>query len=809
MVDLIDAEVERNPEALAVVGDDAVVTYGELDELANRIAHALDRADPGRTRVHGGVLVDPGARPVVAMVGVAKSGRAIVPLDTDSPPERLVELGRQTGPMVVVTDRRHATLLDSSTPTVVLEELADDLPTKRPNLPISPESGFLVNFTSGSTGRPKGALRNHRAQMHSVYTHATVSGYRPGARLGLVHGVAFAASRVTIWCGLGNGCSLHVRDARTHGPRGLASWLASERIAILLAPASLIDAMIEQDPPEEVLEHLDRVTFSGDVLRVDTVRRLQPFLRPDAEIHNAYGSSEIGGVATFRMRADDPLEGELVPAGRIRQDVEVRIVDPDDRGVGEIEVSGVMVAVRYIDDTTDARGSYREEGERRWFRSGDLGRIRADGLLEVHGRLDDRVKIRGQTIDPAEVERALRRHADVADVHVGARTVRGRDRLVAWVEPAAGSSPTVSGLRSGLRDELPGWMAPQSVVLVDRMLRTERGKIDRAGLAAPGSERPPLGVAFERPRTPVEQRLADAFGDVLGLDEVGRDDEFFDLGGDSLAAVEVIDRVGRALGEDLPTDAFLEAATPRALAARLQAEPQSDDERLVALQPSGGGVPVVLVHAGHGFVITYDHLARSLAGRRAAFGLQMLTRDRARDLFSLPGLAHRYADLLERRLRGPLIIAGFSGGSPLAHALSAELSGRGRSVPACVLLDPVHPGRRRRPTKALAYDLVSCTPVRLRPHQITQQRMAAAERGSRRYRPDAIPVPIVVARAELACPERWTGLTSVGLTVVDVPGDHVSMLHPPHSVALGERLEPLLQRLEAERPSQSVGSADQ
>jgi thioesterase domain-containing protein len=129
-------------------------------------------------------------------------------------------------------------------------------------------------------------------------------------------------------------------------------------------------------------------------------------------------------------------------------------------------------------------------------------------------------------------------------------------------------------------------------------------------------------------------------------------------------------------------------------------------------------------------------------------------------------------------------------------------------VAACVLLDPVGPGRRRRPTKALAYDLVSCTPVRLRPHRVTQQRMAAAERGSRRYRPDAIPVPIVMARAELAGPERWATLTSAGLTVVDVPGDHVSMLHPPHSVVLGERLEPLLQRLQSECPSIPAGSGD-
>lgn len=799
VVDLIEAQVDRDPDALAIAGEDSAFTYRELDVWANRIAHALSRVDPDRARAHAGVLVSTGAWPAVSAVGVVKSGRVAVPLDVDAPTERLLEIERQTGPMVMVTDRAHRHLVDPDMPMLVLEDLPAALPSGRPRVPIGPDDGFLINFTSGSTGRPKGALRNHRAQVESVANLVATSGFGPGLRLGLVHGPAFAASRATVWGGLGSGCSIHVRDVRTHGPRGLARWLARERIANIQAPASLMDAMVELDPPDGILEDLVVVMIAGDVLRADTVRRLRPLLPRGAVIRNVYGSSEMGGVASHEVRADTPLEADLVPAGRIRRSTEVRIDDPDDRGVGEILVAGAMVTVGYVDDSTDARGSYQKRDGRRWFRSGDLGRIRGDGLLEVQGRLDDRVKIRSQTIDPSEVELALHRRPDVADVHVGARPVGGRDRLVAWIEPRSGAKPSTTSVRRDLRREIPAWMIPQSVLVVDRLPRTERGKVDRSALPLPTSARPLLETPCAPPRTPLERRLGEAFAEVLGIADVGRNDEFFDLGGDSLAAAELVDHVSRALGRDLPMAAFLEAATPADLADRLMAEPEDEDDRLLTFESGGDGVPVVLVHQGHGFALSYRHLAASLGGGRPVLGLQMLARDPARDLFSVPRLSRRYAELLDRCCPGPVIVAGHSAGGVLAHALAGELSDRGRAVRACVLLDPVGPGAARPKAKALAYDLLALTPVRLRHHRLTTQRGAAAALSRRRHHPACIDVPIVLARGDYATPERWEGLTDCGMTVVDAPGEHVTMLHPPHAAVLAKRLEPVLERFDERR----------
>jgi non-ribosomal peptide synthetase component F len=385
------AQMASTPDVIALSAEDATLTYAELDEASARLAHGLDAADPDRRCAAAGVLVPMGAGAVVGMVGATRSGRTIVALDVAWPAARIAEICAQVGPSVVLTDRAHVDLLPPGTPYAAVDDLPHGLPPGPPELRAQPDDPFAITFTSGSTGRPKGAVRSQRSQTSAISRMRREQGYLPGLRVGLVHEYTFAACRVPVWGGLGNGITLVVRDVRRHGPSGLATWLAEERIQRISLPASLVDTMLDVEPPEGVLVDLEHVAFSGDVLRAATLDRLRPHLRPDAEIENAYGSSEMGGVSRHRFRADTPIDGPLVPAGTIQQHVEVRIVDPDDRGIGELEVHSAMVAMGYVDGGTDDRDSFPEdELGRRWFRSGDLGRVREDGLLEIHGRLDDR-----------------------------------------------------------------------------------------------------------------------------------------------------------------------------------------------------------------------------------------------------------------------------------------------------------------------------------------------------------------------------------------------------------------------------------
>ena len=804
----LSEQMLRTPDGLAVSGEDLELTFGELDRLTSQFVHALDRVDPERQRVVTGVLLPMGALAVAGLVAAARSGRMVLALDITWPASRLRELLGQVGAAVVLTDRANAGLLPPGTPSVTVDDLPPGLSTEPPPLWAEPEDPFSVTFTSGSTGRPKGAVRSNRSQFSSIDRLRRTQGHGPDARLALVHEYTFAACRTIIWGGLGNGASVFVRDVRRHGSSGLAEWLAEKRITRFSTPASLVDAMLTLEPPSAPLVDLIHVAFSGDALRTATVEGLWPYLPPEADIENAYGSSEMGGVATMRFTRDETPDGPFVPAGRLSENVQLRIVDPDDRGVGEIVVTSPMVSTGYVDDDTDSRDSFYEEDGHRWFRSGDLGRLRPDGLLEVFGRLDDRVKIHAQAVDPAEVEREVVALDGVHQAVVVARTVSGSLRLVAYVVPEPGVTLTVTSVRRGLLGRLPGWMIPRSVVVLDAVPRTDRGKVDRNALPEPGLARPALDVAYAPPLTPVELAAVQAFELVLGLDGVGRDDEFFDLGGDSLTAVEVVVRLGGLLGRELDLDAFRATATPAAIAARLAADPEDEHDRLVVFHETGEATPIVHVHSGNGFTISMAHLAATTEGVRPFSGVQMLHSDRTRDLLSVDRMASRYADLLEDRTSGPLIVSGYSAGSSLAHAVAAELGRRGRPVEALVLLDPPTQFGAGLRFRDLGYLATMLTGRRLPMTRRVQERMAASRWGAKRHRPAVIEAPIVVLRGELADPEMWRPLTSGEVLTIEITGDHRAMLDPPHVERLGAELEAGLQRLEARSPSASAASGD-
>jgi thioesterase domain-containing protein/acyl carrier protein len=418
------------------------------------------------------------------------------------------------------------------------------------------------------------------------------------------------------------------------------------------------------------------------------------------------------------------------------------------------------------------------------------------------------VKIRAQAVDPAEVQREVASLDGVRDACVVARAVGEEKRLVAYVVPEDGARPTVTSIRRSLRDHLPAWMIPQSVVVLDAIPRTGRGKVDRAALPEPGTGRPELGVAYAPALTPVETSAVTAFEQILGVEGVGRDDEFFDLGGDSLSAVEVIVRLGRLLGRELDLNAFRTSATPAAIAARLVGDPQSAGDRFVAFHETGAATPVVHVHSGHGFTISMAHVAATTEGARPFFGVEMLHRDRTRDLLGVRRLAIRYADLLDERRPGPLVVSGYSGGSFLAHAVAVELERRGRPIVALALLDPPSLPGADLGIRDLAYLGTALSGWRLPMTRRVQERTVVSAWGARRHPPGIIEAPILLLQGELADPSAWASRTTGEVVVVDITGDHRAMLDPPHVAVLGAQLEAGLQRLEARSPSASAASGE-
>ena len=802
--------VDRQPDALALADDDGVrLSYAELEVAANRIANAVDALDPDGALPVVAIAIDQSADAVVAIVAASKSGRCVVPLDVAAPPRRVAETLAQVAPAVVLTrvgdeGALSAVPLERYRP-LRIDALPPDESGERVVRPIDLEGTEVVQFTSGSTGQPKGVPRPTRAAIGAFVRRQDEDHLGPGQRVALTADVQWAAGWGTVRDAFATGASIHRYSTRRRGPGALGPWLRDEQVTAWVTIPSLLRATVDAAPPGLRWPDLRRLRLSGEVLHRSLVERVWPLLPPDATIGNRYGASEMGGVSGLSLTRGTVLDGDVVPVGHPLRGVEVTIEDPDDDGVGEIVVTSFRGSLGYLGGDADGRITAHADG-RTTYRTGDQGRLRPDGMLELRGRSDRMVKVRGHRVDLNEVELALRSLSEV--VEAAADLTGGR--ITAWVVPVPPGELSVSDLRRALRARLPGYMVPSAFAFVDALPRTTRGKLDRSRLVAPAGGRPALSVPFVAPTGPAEEAVAAAFATVLGIEPIGRDDPFFDLGGDSLQAAEVMTLIAARLDRDLPLSVFVEAETPAQLAAALQRADQAAGERLIVLQPEGDGSMVYCVHGGGGQVLSFAPLAAALGVDQPFVAIQMRARDRARALFRVRRLARRYAEEVASRQAGrACVIAGHSYGAVVAFELARQLHARGVEVDACVLLDCGVPERRalwgRLPLgravddaalvdrrKELVYAAHALLGLRPRPHRLTTERMQAALWGMHLYRPRPLAVPIVVVQAADSSTLRdlhgWVAHGRAGVEVVRVPGDHHSMLTPPHVVELAVTL---------------------
>jgi acyl-coenzyme A synthetase/AMP-(fatty) acid ligase/thioesterase domain-containing protein/acyl carrier protein len=807
---LFEEMVDAQPDALAVIADDdRVLTYAELDRLATQLANAILDADPDGAFPMVAMALEQNTDAIISMVAVAKTERTGVLLDPGDPPARLAEVLGRLEPALIVLQEHHersfALVPEARRRLVRADEIADDADAVRRPQTADAEADSLVFFTSGTTGTPKAASRTHRA-IAEIYSRETQPWCAPGVRHASVADYQWIAGWANVRRTLCSGGTVVHYSTRRRGPGELARFLAEHEVQHLGAVPSLVRAMLDADPLT-ALPALTSVTFSGDILHRDLVMAVFDRLGPDATIMTSYGASELGGVAKLEMRRDTVPEGDILPVGFVHARAEVEIEDPDADGVGRLIVVSRRGAPAHA-GAHDRDESVAPTEDGRWrHRTSDLGRFRPDGMLEIVGRLPHMAKVRGQRIGVSEVEAALLSVPGVRDAAVGVHPDDPAHRLAAWFVPADGADLHVADLRRLLRPRLPAFMIPAAFVAMPTLPRGTRGKLRREQLPAPTSGRPDLGYPYDPPRGPVEEAIAQAFGRVLDIEQVGRDDELFDLGGDSLQAAEVMTAIAAALGRDLPLSVFVEAATPAQLAERLEESADgSEPSRMVVLQAEGDGPPIDCIHGGGGQVLSLAPLADRLGSTRPFIGIQMAQQDRARRLFRVARLADRYARAIaERQGTEPCIVAGHSYGGVVAQEVSRLLASRGVPVEACVLLDTSLPrrrmisGRRRRlralgdvelaveppsAVKELLYVAHAVSGLAPAPHRLTTERMIASLWGMSWHRVRSTPVPLVVLRAATQ-PARsdlsaWASHTQGGCTVVDTPGGHNSMLTAPY-----------------------------
>ncbi|MDV7222400.1 non-ribosomal peptide synthetase, partial [Streptomyces prunicolor] len=606
LAEQIQAQVARTPSSVAVQAPDATLTYTELNEQSNQLAHLLLRRGVGPGD-HVATLLSRGAQLIVAFVAILKTGAAYVPIDPEYPAERISYILGDARPAVTLTIGPSS----GTTPAVgrlVLDapetvEALRDCPATDPGdddrrVPLTAECPGYVIYTSGSTGRPKGVILPARALINLLAWNASVFPGEPGSRVAQFSALSFDASEHEILTALLNGKTLCVPDEDTRlNPEKLAAWLDRERITEFFAPDLVIAAVYEaaaaQGLPLSALRH---VLQGGEALQLTELVRDVHKSHGALSLHNHYGPSETHAVTSATMPSDVADWPTTAPLGTPIWNTRTYVLDgalkPVPVGVvGELYLAGDglahgylnradLTAERFVANPFDPAGS-------RMYRSGDLARWRRDGNLEYLGRADDQVKIRGIRVELGELSSVTAQHPEVAHAAVVVREDRpGDKRLVAYVVPSVdGDAPSAESLRRHVASSVPAAIVPAAFVVLDSLPLTSNGKLDRRALPAPAYT---TDAQRRGPRTPREESLCALYAEVLGLPSVGIDDSFFDLGGHSMLATRLVNRIRTVMAVELPIRSLFETPSVAGLAASLDQVKQTMRPTLKR-RPTAGG----------------------------------------------------------------------------------------------------------------------------------------------------------------------------------------------------------------------------
>ncbi len=608
--EIVEAHVDRDPAAAAIVGGGAPMTLGDLEARANQLAHALRQCGVGPDTCVG-VGLDRSPDLIVATLAVLKAGGAFVPLDARYPAERLTHMVRDAGVSTVIARGgiaespalRGVRILGIDSPAVRLES------TERPAPVATPEHLAYVIYTSGSTGTPKGVAVRHRGALNNVADLNRRFEIGPADSVLSLSSPSFDMSVYEHLGLLAAGGRVIVPEPG--GERDPACWaalIAEHQVTVWNSAPALLEMLVgfAAGRPDVDLHSLRVALLGGDRIAVTLPDRLRS-LASRVRVISLGGATEASIHSTvFPVDAIDPA-WTRIPYGRPMANQTTYVLDsrlqPVPIGVrGELFLGGLGLARGYLrrPDLTAERflpNPLSDEPGARMYRTGDLARFLPDGTLDLLGRVDDQVKIRGHRVEPGEIAAVLREHPEVADAAAAAHRDRGGDvRLCAYVRwTSDASSPSVDPLMTYLTHRLPPYMTPAAIVTLDRLPLSPNGKLDRRALPRPDFDRLTSDAPFVAPRTPTEERLARLWRDLLGLDRVGTRDNFFARGGHSLLAVRLAAGVRDRFGVDLSLRAIFEDPTLAAVAVRIdearttQASPTTPIARARRQQFRAGG----------------------------------------------------------------------------------------------------------------------------------------------------------------------------------------------------------------------------
>ena len=713
---------DRFEQQAAVRGDRRAIAsgswqpgYAELNAAANHLAHALlARGGARGDRVtllmrHDGPLI-------AAVLAVWKAGRILVVLNPSDPPARLRQVLADADSALFVSDPQHMDLakLIAAVPAqiVCFEDHFSSDPSPNPEITGAPDDAVCLAYTSGSTGLPKGVIGTHRTFLHHVQRCSLGMEVRADDRIALFSSLGGGHGLGTMGCALLNGAAICPHPLTKEGTDGLADWITRCAITILVVSASVFRRLMKTLAEDFRFPKVRVVRIGSEAISADDFALFRRHFRDDSFLLHTYSTSESGNVAQMRFAHGDRIAHGRLPAGHAAEGMEVLLCDDQGRDVAQGATGDIIVQSRFLSPgywrnapLTDKHFSTASNDSAfRRYRTGDMGRITNDGLLDFVGRKNDRVKIQGHSVELAEIKAALLQQPDVGGAAVFTKTdARSEDQIVACIIPRASRVPDSSAVRHALRRTLPAHMIPAAIAIFDEFPLTPTGKPDHQEMMARLEKQSPDEVVA--PRTEMEARIAKIWSRSLNVSSSGVYDNFFEKGGDSLRAVDLMLGLATELGWDPPMELLLHHPSIAQMAEAIEAGFAGSVRKpwfrwwrasLLAFRRTGSHAPLVFILGGYtseNELLVCAGLLPHLDADRPVFGVRLnLHALRVLRPGSLRAIARRIARrVLRQNFSSTPVLIGECQSSALALEVGQVLSRKLKSPPPLLLLDSWQP----------------------------------------------------------------------------------------------------------------------
>jgi amino acid adenylation domain-containing protein len=700
--ELFEAQVERSPDAVAVVFEDKTLTYRELSRRANQLAHYLQKLGVG-PEVLVGLCVERSLEMVVGLLGILKVGGAYVPLDPTYPKERLAFMLKDIQAPVLLTQQQlikklpgyqgQLICLDADGETI--NEQSEDNPFHA----TTPANLAYVIYTSGSKGKPKGVMISHRGLINYLTWCIKAYDVEQGRGAPVHSSLSFDLTITALFAPLLIGREVHLLSEKSEVETLSAALQTGANFSLVKTTPAHLLLLSWQLLHKETAGGARTFVIGGENLLAESIAFWQDFV-PSSILVNEYGPTECVVGCCFYQIPKAGLKSGSVPIGRPVANTQIYIVDshlqPDPIGVpGELHVGGDGLARGYLNrpDLTAEKfipNPFSAEAGARLYKTGDLARYLPDGNIEFVGRIDNQVKVRGFRIELGEIETMLVRHAAVQQVVARARDDgTGDKRLIAYVVLEQERTATTNELREFLKEQLPDYMVPSLFVFVDSLPLTPNGKIDHRALPAPNGEGHHSETDYVAPITPLESQLVKIWEEFLPVHPIGTRDNFFHIGGHSLLAARLMQRIQEVSGKKLPLSVLFTEPTIEQLAQTIVNRHVGECPSLLTqIQPGGDKIPFFFLHGDiHGGGLYCLNLARALGTERPFYVLAPQTPNGELVGNSIEAIAECYIKLMRAaQPEGPYLLGGYCNGGFVVYEMARQLKRQGEKVEQVLLI---------------------------------------------------------------------------------------------------------------------------